>query len=149
MPPDPASAANLQKQLNEFLVGNPSKDDRKILAGTFNFIKSGQPLQVRQTLHDFLHDDPPRESAGNIVPLDELTERLELIAKIENEIQAIENDFELDNHGFAALLLAPLKTLRLAHSTTGALHRAVRHSIRSGLRAIPTLIRLCMFSDFS
>jgi len=145
MPPDPVSATNLRQQFDKLLAGSPSKDDLQILAGTFNFIGSKQPQQVRQTLHDFLHDDPPRESAGNIVPLDELTERLELITKIKDEIRIIENDFELDNYGRATLLLAPLETLRLAQSTTGVTHRLIRHGIRLGLRAIPTLIRLCMF----
>ena len=110
-----------------------------------NFIKRGQLGLDKHTLSDFLDNDPLRESAESIVPLDELTERLELIAKIEDKIQSVEEDFELKSHGFAALLIAPLTFLRLAVNETGFLRTVLEETIRRGLNAIPNLVKLCIF----
>jgi hypothetical protein len=126
-------------------AGNPSNNDQKLLEAMLNFIKRGQSGLDKHTLGDFLDNDPPRESAESIVPLDELTERLELIAKIDDEIQNVKEDFELKSYGFAALLIAPLAFLRSAANETGFIGTVLGQTIRRGLDAIPNLVKLCMF----
>ncbi|KAK3341568.1 hypothetical protein B0T25DRAFT_573930 [Lasiosphaeria hispida] len=81
------TSADLLGQYTDFLTSNPSRSDRKILKVTLYFIKREQLELDRQTLSGFLDSDPPRESSKGILPLDELTERLELIAKIEDRIR--------------------------------------------------------------
>ncbi|KAK0714568.1 hypothetical protein B0H67DRAFT_644417 [Lasiosphaeris hirsuta] len=113
--PGANTSADLLGQYTDFLTSNPSRSDRKILKATLCFIKRKQPELDRQALSGFLDSDPPRESSKGILPLDELTERLELTAKMEDRIRIRDEDYELDDHGFAALLIAPLQVLQSAN----------------------------------
>ncbi|KAK0707548.1 hypothetical protein B0H67DRAFT_316136 [Lasiosphaeris hirsuta] len=143
------TSADLLGQYTDFLTSNPSRSDRKILKETFCFIKREQTELDRQTLSGFLESDPPKESSKGILPLDELTERVELIAKIEDKIQVRDEDYEFGDHGFAALLVTPLEVLRLANNSPRIGTRTMMQSIRLGLGIISDFVRLFLTRDDS
>lgn len=59
-----------------------------------------------------LEAEPARENVTSILPIDELSERLQLIEQIEDSLERLYDDWEPDRYGFATLLLAPIRILR-------------------------------------
>ncbi|KAK0725617.1 hypothetical protein B0H67DRAFT_136256 [Lasiosphaeris hirsuta] len=138
------TSADLLGQYRDFLTSSPSRSDRKILKATLDFIKREQLELDRQTLGGFLDSDPPREISAGILPLDGLTERLELIAKMEDRIRVVvgRQDYRFDDYGFAALLVAPLPVLRSANDLSWSGYSAIK-LIKVTLDNVYELVHLC------
>ncbi|KAK0616915.1 hypothetical protein B0T14DRAFT_498047 [Immersiella caudata] len=139
------SNSDLLAQCDEILkrkVGHGSK--REILKETLHFLQREQYNTDIDALSEFLKNDPPTEPVRAILPLDGLTERLELIANVEPQLRRNENhDRKLDRKNFAALLIAPLEVLQRATAADSAYFLA----LLSALEELPSLIYQFLAKD--
>jgi len=103
---------DISRAVNQKVTAKP---DKKVIQLLLQFLKRKPSAHDRDTLSRYLSvtSDPPRQSMASILPLDELAQRLELIAKIEENVG---HAVEVSAQSFALLLYSPLGRLRVLAS---------------------------------
>lgn len=120
-----------------------TKSEKKKFQFVLQFLQRNRPAYERDILMRYLsvESDPPRENMISILPLDELTQRLELIQKIEEHLEKIE--VEASAELFAMLLCAPLSYLREYARNA----RSARSTLPLLGPRLMTLLRICKSID--
>ena len=119
--------------------------DKNLLIKHLDFVQSDPTTHDRDTLMRFLDTDaaPQREPVSTVLPVDELHERLERIAAIEDHLRELmPATWEPSIFHFASLLLAPIGHLRQLANDPILINTLDLDNV-----LVPQLIRLCMYTD--